>query len=92
MEDPNNDKANFLGLAGIKAGCWVVTYKVDDDELLAKIKAGEVRGFSIQGNFGISAAFSNTEIDMLAEVTQLLKSDRAEDECLEEIKKILRNK
>lgn len=39
--------------ADVPDGSWMVTYKVENDELYQKIKSGEVKGFSIEGNFEI---------------------------------------
>ena len=51
VTDPSNDKSNALGFSDIPKGSWMVSYKVDNDDLWAKVKAGEVKGFSIEGVF-----------------------------------------
>lgn len=51
VKDPKNDKSNALGFSDITEGTWFVSYKVDNDELWAKVKNGEVKGFSIEGVF-----------------------------------------
>ena len=51
VTDPNNDKANALGFSDIPKGTWMVSYKVDNDQLWELVKAGEVLGFSIEGVF-----------------------------------------
>ena len=51
VTDPTNDKSNALGFKDIPKGSWFVSYKVDNDELWAKVKAGEVKGYSIEGVF-----------------------------------------
>jgi len=51
VEDASNDKSNALGFSDIPKGTWMVSYKVDNDELWNKVKAGEVLGFSIEGVF-----------------------------------------
>ena len=48
--DKDNDKANALGF-DVPKGTWMVTYKVNDEELWNQIKDGTVRGFSIEGYF-----------------------------------------
>lgn len=35
-------------------GSWIVSYKVENDELYNKIKNGEVKGFSVEGIFTLS--------------------------------------
>ena len=37
--------------ADVKEGSWVVSYKVDNEEVWAKIKSGELKGFSVEGYF-----------------------------------------
>tara|TARA_R110001599_G_scaffold222508_2_gene421604 strand:- start:1488 stop:2102 length:615 start_codon:yes stop_codon:yes gene_type:complete len=51
VTDPANDKSNALGFSDIPKGSWFVSYKIDNDELWAKVKSGDVKGFSIEGVF-----------------------------------------
>ena len=51
VTDPTNDKSNALGFKDIPKGSWFVSYKIDNDDLWAKVKSGEVKGFSIEGVF-----------------------------------------
>jgi len=51
VKDPSNDKSNALGFLNVAEGSWFVSYKVDNEELWAKVKNGEVSGFSIEGVF-----------------------------------------
>lgn len=51
IEDPDNDKSNVLGFTDLPKGTWMVSYKVDDEDLWSQIKDGEVKGFSIEGYF-----------------------------------------
>ena len=62
VTDPTNDKSNALGFKDIPKGSWMVSYKVDNDDLWAKVKTGEVKGFSIEG------VFSKNIIEMSKEV------------------------
>ena len=49
VEDPETDKANTIYGYNVPAGTWMVTMKVDNKETWARIKAGQLRGFSIEG-------------------------------------------
>ena len=49
VEDPETDKANTIYGYNVPEGTWMVTMKVDNKETWARIKAGELRGFSIEG-------------------------------------------
>ena len=44
------DKSRHYGL-NVPEGTWMVSMKIDDDELYEKAKKGEVKGFSIEGYF-----------------------------------------
>lgn len=33
----------------VQVGSWCIMYKIDNEDILAKIKSGEIRGFSIEG-------------------------------------------
>ena len=50
IEDPKNDKSNLYGFS-LPKGTWMVKMKIENDELWQKIKAGELKGLSIEGYF-----------------------------------------
>lgn len=50
VEDSENDKANHHGY-DLPKGTWMVSMKVDSDEVWAEVKAGNIKGFSIEGHF-----------------------------------------
>lgn len=62
VKDSKNDKSNALGF-DVPANTWMVSYKVDNDELWEKVKNGEVNGFSIEG------VFSKNIVEMSEEKT-----------------------
>jgi hypothetical protein len=45
------DKANSLYNMKVPVGTWMVKMRVEDSSTWKKIKSGELRGFSIEGNF-----------------------------------------
>ena len=58
-------------------GSWIVTYKVDNEEVYQKIKSGELRGFSIQGDFWLSEqpinqTVENEQLDVYAYIESLI--------------------
>ena len=84
VTDPSNDKSNALGFSDIPKGSWMVSYKVDNDDLWAKVKAGEVKGFSIEG------VFSKNIIEMSKEVKHDSdNSDFSFDDFFSEVYKLL---
>ncbi len=48
--ESEKDKSRHYGL-NVPVGTWMVSMKIDDDDLYAKAKSGEVKGFSIEGYF-----------------------------------------
>ena len=46
----NKINQHYYGL-NVPEGTWMVSMKVDNDEIYEKAKSGEVRGFSIEGYF-----------------------------------------
>tara|TARA_R100000544_G_scaffold35054_1_gene22182 strand:- start:1517 stop:2413 length:897 start_codon:yes stop_codon:yes gene_type:complete len=50
IEDPKNDKSTLYGFS-LPKGTWMVKMKIENEELWQKIKAGELKGLSIEGYF-----------------------------------------
>jgi hypothetical protein len=71
VTDPDNDKANAIGFK-VPKGTWMVGAKIENEGIWERIKAGELKGFSIEGFF--TEAFSKLS----------LKKELNEEEWLEE--------
>ena len=50
IEDEKLDKSRKYGF-DLPKGTWMISMKVNNDEVWNKVKAGEVKGFSIEGYF-----------------------------------------
>lgn len=50
INDQHNDKANSLGFS-LPKGTWMMSCKVNDEDLWKSIKEGEYNGFSVEGMF-----------------------------------------
>jgi len=50
IEDPKKDKSTLYGYS-LPKGTWMVKMKIENDDLWSKIKAGELKGLSIEGYF-----------------------------------------
>ena len=74
VEDPEKDKANHYGLKP-KGGEWVLMSYVENDEVLERIKNGEVRGYSLEGRYeGLEQLkFRADENTILEELKGLIK-------------------
>jgi len=51
VESPEFDKSRYYGFGPLPKGTWFGVYKVNDDETWKAIKKGDLKGFSIEGNF-----------------------------------------
>jgi hypothetical protein len=69
------DKSKLYGF-DLPKGTWMIAMKVDNDETWAKVKSGELKGFSIEGYFAERYEMSAEEfIDLAREkVVQIIKS------------------
>ena len=56
------------GFEEVPDGSWFVSYLVDNDEVWDKVKAGEFKGFSIEGFFGVENQSLRAAKDLLAEI------------------------
>ena len=50
IEDSEKDKSTLYGFS-LPKGTWMISMKVDNDEVWNDVKAGKVKGFSIEGYF-----------------------------------------
>lgn len=50
ITDPAMDKSKSYGFS-LPKGTWMVSMKADNEEVWAKAKSGEIKGFSIEGYF-----------------------------------------
>jgi hypothetical protein len=50
IEDEKQDKSAKYGF-NLPKGTWMISMKVNNDEIWNKVKDGEVKGFSIEGYF-----------------------------------------
>jgi hypothetical protein len=51
INDPQVDKSAALGYEKLPVGTWMVSYKINNADTWAKIKSGELNGFSVTGEF-----------------------------------------
>ena len=81
VEDEKKDKSRKYGFE-VPVGTWMVSMKVYNDEIWSKVKAGEVKGFSIEGYFADKAERPNESIKERASEEMLCELN-AEFELLE---------
>lgn len=72
VEDTDKDKTAMYNL-NAPVGSWAITMKVYNDEEWEKIKAGEYKGFSIEGIYqGLDALNMKIEQDIIEQLKTLL--------------------
>ena len=71
IQDPENDKAKAMGF-DLPKGTWMISQKIDNPEVLEKVKDGTYRGFSIEGFF--TDRLSKKEVDQEMELIEQIKS------------------
>jgi hypothetical protein len=54
-EDDQHDKSVKYGFSDLPVGTWFAIMKVENDDVWAKVKSGEVKGFSIDGAFELES-------------------------------------
>jgi len=96
ITEGKNDKSMNYGF-NFPKGTWVISMKVNNDEIWNKVKLGEVKGFSIEGYFAdkYEMSFKNIEmeeIEMVKKIKSLiekseLKSNKVELNIAENVVK-----
>ena len=75
IEDEQKDKSALYNFS-LPVGTWMISMKVDNDEVWNKVKAGEIKGFSIEGYFEPKEAqlsVQKTDEDILKAIIEILE-------------------
>jgi hypothetical protein len=51
IKESDNDKSTDYGFGDLPVGTWFVKFRIMNDEAWAKIKSGELKGLSVEGDF-----------------------------------------
>lgn len=70
-EDDTHDKSLKYGF-NLPNGTWFAVMKVENDEAWQKVKNGEVRGFSIEGNFDLEKINLNKNMSFKEQFREVL--------------------
>lgn len=71
--ESEQDKSRHFGMT-VPKGTWMLGVKVDDESVWQKVKAQEIKGFSIEGRFSelqLSASSLSAEARILKEIEKL---------------------
>jgi len=88
VENPEMDKSKHYGFS-VPKGTWMVSYKILNDGLWSLIKAGELKGFSIEGSFlqKYEAQMSKIALSADEAITAILSQDKTDEELFDELDK-----
>ena len=71
IEDSVNDKSVKYGFS-LPVGTWMISMKVNNEKVWAKVKDGSVKGFSIEGYFADKLEMSLQDEDILNQIKQII--------------------
>ncbi len=74
VENSKQDKSAIYGM-DMPVGTWMVSMKIDNDEIYKKAKDGDIKGFSIEGYFADKYDLNTNleEIETINKLKELLK-------------------
>tara|TARA_R100000654_G_C2658583_1_gene124322 strand:- start:67 stop:783 length:717 start_codon:yes stop_codon:yes gene_type:complete len=79
IEDPKMDKSRLYGY-DLPKGTWMVSMKINNDELWSKVKDGSLRGLSIEGYFTDRmekmSERTPTDEEILSALNQIIKENQ----------------
>ena len=71
VENSKVDKSAIYGF-DYPEGTWVISMKVDNDKVWEKVKAGDVKGFSIEGYFTTSKSKLSKDEELIGKIKSIL--------------------
>lgn len=73
-EDNDNDKSNMYSY-DVPLGTWFISMKIENDQVWDAVKAGTVKGYSIEGHFADALQMNKTHTDeqkLLNKIKQII--------------------
>ena len=83
--ESEQDKSRMYDL-NVPMGTWMVSMKVNNDDVWKKVKAGEVKGFSIEGYFADKLERPNEPVKQSID-----QSEQKAQEVIDELKELFSN-
>jgi hypothetical protein len=76
IEDSKQDKSAKYGF-DLPVGTWMISMKVNNDDVWKDVKEGKVKGFSIEGQFAdkIEMSMMSEEDLLLERIKQIIQED-----------------
>lgn len=72
IDNPEMDKSKQYGF-NLPAGTWMISMKCNNDQVWQKVKAGEIKGFSIEGYFADKAEMDSDK-ELFEQLKKLLQN------------------
>ena len=72
IDNPEMDKSKEYGF-NLPKGTWLISMKVNNEDIWNDVKAGKVKGFSIEGYFADKYEMSQEKQDIINKLKELLK-------------------
>ncbi len=72
IDNPEMDKSKEYGFS-LPKGTWMIAMKVNNEDIWKDVKAGKVKGFSIEGYFADKYEMSQEKQDIINQLKELLK-------------------
>ena len=82
IDNPEKDKSAAYGFS-LPKGTWMISMKVNNQDVWKKVKDGEVKGFSIEGYFA-------DKYEMAMETSMRKTMEEEKEYLIEQIKKVMR--
>jgi hypothetical protein len=74
IDDVVNDKSVKYGFS-LPIGTWMISMKVNNPDIWAKVKAGEIKGFSIEGYFADKVQMTSNNKKIIEQLKELLNGN-----------------
>jgi phage head maturation protease len=68
------DKSKEYGFS-LPKGTWMISMKVNNDDIWQKVKAGEIKGFSIEGYFADKVQMTSNNKKIIEQLKELLNGN-----------------
>ena len=71
VEDPEMDKSKKYGF-NLPSGTWMISMKVENEDVWKRVKSGEVKGFSIEGYFADKLEMQMQDEELINTIKQII--------------------
>jgi hypothetical protein len=73
VEDPEMDKSKKYGF-NLPSGTWMISMKVENEDVWKRVKSGEVKGFSIEGYFADKLEMQMQDEELINTIKEIINN------------------